>query len=266
MSGNLHSSTGRRSSAPCAKEIRPASASHDKNLTEALATLTCEGPQALSDEALLAILIGAPEAGEIAAQILRRFPEPARLRRVSLDELAQIPGLDPGRAAALQAAIELGRRVLRHPWPRGERLRSSRAVYRSLAPRLRDLRRELFFVVLLDGRNRKIGEVQISEGSLSASIVHPREVFLPAIRASAAAILLVHNHPSGDCRPSPEDREVTNRLRRAGHLLGIRVLDHVIIGESSYYSFAEEGTMAEVQTEERVAGGSGYGLDRPNRE
>lgn len=265
MSRNSHASTGRRSSATCDKAIGPASVSYDNNLADALASLTCEGPQALSDEALLAILIGNPTAGEIAAQILSHFPEPARLRRVSLDDLARIPGLDPGRAAALQAAIELGRRVLRRPWPRGERLRSSRAVYRALAPRLRDLRRELFFVLLLDGRNRKIGEVQVSEGSLSASIVHPREVFLPAIRASAAAILVVHNHPSGDCRPSPEDREVTYRLRRAGHLLGIRVLDHVIIGESAYYSFAEEGAMAEPLREEPSAGGSGYGQNRPNR-
>ncbi len=265
MSRNLRASTGRRPSAACERAIPSTSTSYDKSLAEALAALRCEGPQALSDEALLAVLIGNPTAGGIAAQILSRFPDPARLRRVSLDDLALIPGLDPSRAAALQAAIELGRRVLRRPWPRGQRFRSSRAVYRALAPRLRDLRREVFFVVLLDGRNRKIGEVQVSVGSLSASIVHPREVFLPAIRASAAAILVVHNHPSGDCHPSPEDREVTSRLRRAGHLLGIRVLDHLIIGESSYYSFAEEGAMAETHAKEPLVGDSGYGLDRPNR-
>ncbi|MFQ5457521.1 MAG: DNA repair protein RadC [Myxococcota bacterium] len=228
-----------------------------------MSALACEGPRALVAEALLAVIIGPPAGPEIAREVLHRFPEPAQLRRASFDDLARVPGLDPSRAAALEAAIELGRRALRRPWPRGKRLRSSREVYRALAPRLRDLRREVFHVVLLDGRNRKMGEVQVSEGSLSASIVHPREVFLPAIRASAAAILVVHNHPSGDARPSPEDREVTWRLRRAGHLLGIRLLDHVIIGDTTYYSFADEGTMAETPAEEVAAGGSGYGLDRP---
>jgi len=195
------------------------------------------------EEALLARVIGGPDAFVLARRVLARFPELVRLRRASAEDLARISGLDADRAAALRAAVEIGRRIVATPWPRGERLRSSREVYRSLAPGLRDLRREVFVVVLLDGRNRKMDEMRVSEGSLSASIVHPREVFLPAVRVSAAAILVAHNHPSGDPRPSPEDREVTWRLAEAGDLLGIRLLDHLIVGETAYWSFADEGAL-----------------------
>jgi len=195
------------------------------------------------EEALLARVIGGPDAIAIARRLRARFPDLVRVRRASVDELVSIPGLDAARALALSAAIEIGRRIVATPWPRGDRMRSSREVYRSLAPRLRDLRREVFLVVLLDGRNRKMDEIRVSEGSLSASIVHPREVFLPAVRFSAAAILVAHNHPSGDPRPSPEDREVTWRLAEAGDLLGIRLLDHLIVGETAYWSFADEGAL-----------------------
>jgi len=209
------------------------------------------------EEALLARVIGGPDAFVLARRVLARFPELVRLRRASAEDLARISGLDADRAAALRAAVEIGRRIVATPWPRGERLRSSREVYRSLAPGLRDLRREVFVVVLLDGRNRKMDEMRVSEGSLSASIVHPREVFLPAVRVSAAAILVAHNHPSGDPRPSPEDREVTWRLAEAGDLLGIRLLDHLIVGETAYWSFADEGALRPPD--------SGSGKDRPMR-
>jgi DNA repair protein RadC len=195
------------------------------------------------EETLLARVIGGPDAFVLARRVLAGFPNLVRLRRASAEDLARIAGLDADRAAALRAAVEIGRRIVATPWPRGERLRSSREVYRSLAPGLRDLRREVFVVVLLDGRNRKMDEMRVSEGSLSASIVHPREVFLPAVRVSAAAILVAHNHPSGDPRPSPEDREVTWRLAAAGDLLGIRLLDHLIVGETAYWSFADEGAL-----------------------
>ena len=212
---------------------------------------------ALEEEALLACVIGGPDGPGAARRVRARFPDLGRLRRASVEDLAAIAGLDLARAAAIRAAVELGRRIVATPWPRGERLRSSREVYRSLAPRLRDLRHEVFLVVLLDGRNRKMDEMRVSEGSLSASIVHPREVFLPAVRASAAAILVAHNHPSGDPRPSPEDREVTRRLAEAGELLGIRLLDHLIVGETTYWSFADEGALRPPD--------SGSGRDRPMR-
>lgn len=223
---------------------------------ESGATAGIDGIERIDDdETLLARVIGGPDAHGVVRKLRARFPHLAQLRRACAEDLAAVPGLDATRAAAILATVEIGRRIVATPWPRGERLRSSREVYRSLAPGLRDLRREVFLVVLLDGRNRKMDEVRVSEGSLSASIVHPREVFLPAVRASAAGILVAHNHPSGDPRPSPEDREVTWRLAQAGDLLGIRLLDHLIVGESAYWSFADEGALRPPD--------SGSGKDRP---
>ncbi|MDO9079543.1 MAG: DNA repair protein RadC, partial [Desulfuromonadales bacterium] len=108
---------------------------------------------------------------------------------------------------------------------------------------LRDLKKERFIAILLDNKNRLIRDVQISEGSLTASIVHPREVFVPVVRESAAAVLFVHNHPSGDPEPSREDLDITTRLRQAGELMGVRVLDHIIIGSNRYVSLADRGLL-----------------------
>jgi DNA repair protein RadC len=213
----------------------------------------------------MALLLGGPLGAEIARQVSLRFPDRALLRRATFEELTRVPGVDRFTAGTLQAALELGRRIAGRAWRRGERLRSSAEVYRALAPTLRDLRQEVFLVILLDGRNRKIAEVRVSLGSLSASIVHPREVFLPAIRISAAAILVAHNHPSGDPRPSEEDREVTWRLAEAGELLGIRVLDHVIVGEDAYHSFADEGTLHRRSPAGARGGISGYDPDLPKK-
>ena len=162
-----------------------------------------------------------------------------------MGELEALPGFGLAKAATLVAAIELGRRGAARRLARGEVLRSPGDVHRHFASRLRDEACERFLVLLLDGRHRVLGEVTVSQGTLTASLVHPREVFGPAIRRSAAAIVLVHNHPSGDPTPSAEDRSVTLRLRQAGELLGIRVVDHVIIAERGYYSFDEAGDLAE---------------------
>ena len=123
----------------------------------------------------------------------------------------------------------------------GKILSDSVGVARVLAPEFEGLDREKFIVLLLDAKHRVIGVNTVSIGSLTASIVHPREVFKPVIAGNAAAIILAHNHPSGDSAPSPEDVELTKRLREAGELLGIRVLDHVILGEGSHYSFVDAG-------------------------
>ena len=123
----------------------------------------------------------------------------------------------------------------------GKTFGSPKDIFEAFHLRLRDEKREHFFVVTLDARHRVIGEHLVSVGSLSSSIVHPREVFRPAIREAAGAVVLVHNHPSGDPRPSEEDVAVTRRLANASELIGIRVLDHVVIGDGRYASFREEG-------------------------
>jgi DNA repair protein RadC len=147
----------------------------------------------------------------------------------------------PAKAAQLKAAVELGRRSMAAPLSTGMRISTSGDVFKHFHPSLRDLKHEIFKVVLLDAKNTVLKETTVSEGSLTLSVVHPREVFALAVRESAAGVLFVHNHPSGDPMPSQEDRQLTDRLVAAGRLLGIRVLDHLIIGDSRYVSFADEG-------------------------
>jgi DNA repair protein RadC len=149
--------------------------------------------------------------------------------------------LGPARAAAVVAAFELGRRLARsEAHPRDEIL-TPPSAYAYLAPRLRDAREERFVALLLDTRSRVFREVTISVGSLNASVVHPREVFRAAMAHGAAALLLAHNHPSGDPRPSREDRDLTRTLVESGRLLDIPVYDHVVVAAEGYFSFREAG-------------------------
>ena len=157
------------------------------------------------------------------------------------DALCAAPGLGPAKAASLLAAAEIGRRLASRPLRPGDVIRSPADVHRHFHQRLRDARREHFMVLLLDGRHRVMRESRISEGTLTASLVHPREVFRAAVQAAAAAIVLVHNHPSGDPSPSPEDADVTRRLVAAGQVVGIQVLDHVIVADEGFHSFKENG-------------------------
>jgi DNA repair protein RadC len=149
--------------------------------------------------------------------------------------------MGPAKSAALIAAAELARRTNAQPLQLGDRFSSPCDVYDHFCGRLRDAAQESFITVLLDGRHRVIGEVMVSRGTLTASLVHPREVFRSAIREAAAAIVLVHNHPSGDPSPSAEDVAVTQRLVEAGEIVGVRVVDHVIVAAGGYHSFSEAG-------------------------
>ena len=137
----------------------------------------------------------------------------------------------------------MARRLSAQKWESGQPLRSADEVYQHFREQLTKEKRELFYVVMLNNKNRKIREVKISEGSLTASIVHPREVYNPVIRESAAAVIFVHNHPSGDPAPSPEDVDITRRLKEVGEVMGIRVLDHIVIGCDRYFSFNERGLL-----------------------
>ena len=148
-------------------------------------------------------------------------------------------GFAPAAALRLAAAFELGRRSARARLPARPRLGSARAVYELLSPQLRGLEQESFRALLLDGKHRLRRAVAVSGGTLTSSLVHPREVFGPAVRECAAAIIVAHNHPSGDPEPSREDLDVTRRLMDAGVLLGIPLLDHVVLGDGRYCSLRE---------------------------
>ena len=147
---------------------------------------------------------------------------------------------DPGRKLRWEAALELARRALSAPVSRPEPFRCAAEVFERYRYRLASLPVEVFHVVHLDVKHRPVREERVSVGVLDGSLIHPREVFAAAVRERAAAVILVHNHPSGDPVPSPEDREVTRRLRSAGGILGIPVLDHVIVGDGTFFSFREE--------------------------
>ena len=207
------------------------------------------GAEALSDAELLGLVLRTGDAGSRASavdharQLLERFGSLRTLAGAAVAELCAVRGIGPAKAAELLAVFEIARRFAGTSLRPGDRYSSPAEVYEHFHERLRDHKRELFLALLLDSKNRLLREVRISEGSLTASIVHPREVFAPVVREAAAAVLFVHNHPSGDPQPSREDLEITRRLKEAGDLMGVRVLDHVIIGSEGYVSLADRGLL-----------------------
>ncbi len=206
------------------------------------------GAAALHEEELVALVLrtGRPDcdARALSRALLDRRGGLAGLLEVDVAEICTQRGVGLAKAASLIAAAELGRRLCTTPLLRGDRIRSPHDVHRHFLQRVRGERREHFMVLLLDGRHRLLQEHQISQGTLTASLVHPREVFRPAVRSAAAAVILVHNHPSGDPSPSAEDLEVTDRLVQAGSLLGIRVVDHVVVASDGFHSLRDNGQMS----------------------
>ncbi len=215
------------------------------------------GAESLSDAQLLGIVIRNGEGGrtaiDLGRELLDRFGDLGGVARAGIREICSVKGIGPAKAAQIKAAIELGRRYQK-PSLAGASLCASREVADYFEPRLRDAKKEEFRCVLLDAKNRIIREERVSVGSLTASLVHPRDTFKAAVRESAAAVIFVHNHPSGDTRPSQEDILLTRRLVQAGELLGIRVLDHVIVGSgNSHYSFRDSGLIAQPQEPRTVS-------------
>ncbi len=208
-----------------------------------------QGAESMSEAELLALIIrtGNPatkqSAVDIGRQMLQEFGSLRNLANATVAEICRVRGTGPAKAAAIKAALEIAARLNTDRLTNGERFTSPEQVYRHYHYSLRDRRKEYFMALLLDGKNRILKEVRVSEGSLNQSIVHPREVFSPAVRESAAAIILVHNHPSGDPAPSREDREITRRLKDAGELMGVKVLDHIIIGDGGFVSFTALGLL-----------------------
>lgn len=218
--------------------------------------LLTAGAAALATSELIALLLGTDGDARAAADGAPVRSSEAALRDLldregglrslasrTPEELRRLAGLGPSRAARLLASVEIGRRLAAEPLARGVPIRASGDVFRHYHPFLRDLRVEQFRVVLLDGKHRVLREVLVSQGTLTSSPVHPREVFAPAIRHHAAAAILVHNHPSGDPSPSADDLEITRRLADVGDLVGIRIVDHVVVGDGAFASFADRGLL-----------------------
>lgn len=206
-----------------------------------------QGASALSDAQLLGIILrtgtGGRTAVDVGRDLIERFGGLNGIAQAGTKELTGVPGIGEAKAAEIKAAIELGRRHQK-PTMAGASFCASQEVADFYQPRLRDARKEEFRCILLDTKNRLIREETVSTGSLTASLVHPRETFKSAVRESAAAVIFVHNHPSGDIKPSQEDILLTRRLVQAGDLLGIRVLDHVIVGDGGHFSFRDSGLLA----------------------
>ena len=205
------------------------------------------GPEALSDTELLAILVrvgtGGDTALDIARNILVRERSLRRLAEKSARELMRVRGIGPAKAVELLAAFELGRRVEAHRDEERTVVRSPEDVSRIMIPRLRHATQEVFLVLMLDSKNGIRGEVEVTKGTLNASLVHPREIYKAAIDHLAASIIVVHNHPSGNPEPSREDLEITRQLSEAGRLVGIPLHDHLIVAGDRYTSLAEMGVL-----------------------
>jgi len=189
---------------------------------------------------------GNSQSAHLASRRLLSYFESAQeLALATQEEIRRIGRLSSRQAASLYYALQLGRQVCSVPLKPGERFSNSRELYQRYRARFFTANKEHFFSLHLNSKNQLIREVLVSIGSLSTSVVHPREVFAPAVRDSSAALVFMHNHPSGDPTPSREDRDCTQRLIHAGQILGIRVLDHIVLGHNDYYSFADAGLLIE---------------------
>ena len=200
------------------------------------------GPEVLSDAELFAIILRTGTINENVIDMSNRLIAEYGLDKLfecSLKELQKIKGIGPRKAMQILSMSELGKRFNQSKTPL-KKISCAEDVFNYFHERLKDKKEEHFYILMLNTQNNVIGDVLISKGILDASIVHPREVFKPAIKNSASKIILVHNHPSGNPNPSAEDEEITRRLKEAGEGLGIRVVDSVIIGGGEFWSFKEQ--------------------------
>lgn len=204
-----------------------------------------KGAKSLSNAELIAILIRtgnrSNNAVTLSSKILKKSVDGIRgLRDMSVEELCEIDGIGKTKASILKAAFELGDRVACF-MPEKHKIENPWDVYAYYIEEMRYLKKEVFKVILLNTKNEIICDINVSVGSLNTSIVHPREVFSEPVKKSANSVILMHNHPSGNPSPSNEDKSVTLRLQKSGEILGISVLDHIIIGDGTYYSLKENG-------------------------
>jgi len=210
-----------------------------------------KGADSLADAELLAIQLGSGLAGrsamDMARDLLSRYGSLSGLAGCGVAELGAIRGVGPVKAVRLAAAFEITRRLRSRNGHSRVVLGSPEQVFARYGPLMEHLKKEVFRVALLDAQNGLLRDVVISEGTLSASLVHPREVFKPAILESAASLILLHNHPSGDPTPSREDLRLTRQLVECAELLDMRIHDHVIIGRAQFISLAQRGALARAE-------------------
>ncbi|NTW06170.1 MAG: DNA repair protein RadC [Peptococcaceae bacterium] len=206
-----------------------------------------EGPGVLSDVELLAIILRTGSSDKsamvLSTEVISHFSGLKNLVQAEVEELSMIKGMGPAKSSQLKAALEIGIRLAgksEDPQPAINRPQDAAAM---VMEEMRHLDREHFCALLLNTKNKVLAKKTISIGTLNASVVHPRELFKTAIKKSASSIILIHNHPSGDPTPSREDIEVTQRLKNAGAIVGIEVLDHIIIGDNNFVSFKDKGML-----------------------
>ncbi len=206
-----------------------------------------QGREALSIRELIAIILrtGTKQKSvlDLAQEVACRYPSIRALDEASVRELTRIPGLGEAKAIQLLSALELGKRLMDEPFPSRERLLNPEAVYEHMRLALETKSQETFYALYLDTKGALIEKHKLFIGSLSAALVHPRELFKHAVVLSAASVILVHNHPSGDPTPSESDKRITDTMVKNGRLMDIAVLDHVIIGKGRYHSFKEHGDL-----------------------
>jgi DNA repair protein RadC len=223
--------------APVIREMLPSERPRER--------LAKRGASSLKTSELLAILFRTGSrklnAVELAEKMLQEFGSLRALARASTKELQKCQGIGFAKAVEIQAAFELGQRLAMEDSLERAVIKSAKDVAKLMIPEMQSLDREHFMILLLDTKNHVTKIHTVSVGSLNASVVHPRECFRPAIAAQAASIILVHNHPSGDVEPSDEDVKLTRRLVAAGDVIGIKVLDHVIIGGTKHLSIMDRG-------------------------
>ncbi len=206
-----------------------------------------KGRQALSDSELIAILLGSGTRNESAVEVARKILALCNnnlneMAALSLKDLMKIKGIGEAKAITIAAALELGRRRKESEWTERPLIQSSKDAYNSLWPHMADLDHEQFWVLLLNRANKVLGAKKVSQGGMTGTVADPKLIFKTAIENDACSIILSHNHPSGNLKPSQSDMELTKKLKEAGKILEIQVLDHIIVAAGAYYSFADEGT------------------------
>lgn len=205
------------------------------------------GAESLSDAQLLAIILRTGGEGKsvlnLSIELMDKFKGFRNIDSAPIADLSSMKGIGKAKIAQLKAAFELGKRLMRESLGSNPLFSSSRLVYSYFSPLLKNVKKEIFLCALLDAKNRLVREVRVSEGTLTNSPIHPREAFREAIRESAASVIFVHNHPSGDPEPSRDDIAITEKLKATGEIIGIAVLDHVIIGDGKYVSLKEKGIL-----------------------